>query len=60
MTKGWRLLRKRGGILDYCLSIGRERGGEMEGKGKWYGGESERDGEMGMDEMWVKAVRWEK
>ena len=44
MTKGWRLLRRRGGILDYCLSIGRvreeqrERGGEMEGKGKWYGG----------------------
>ena len=32
----------------------------MEGKGKWYGGECERDGEMGMDEMWVKAVRREK
>ena len=39
MTKGWRLLRKRGGILDYCLSIGRVREEQRE---RWRdGGEGE-------------------
>ena len=43
MTKGWRLLRKRGGILDYCLSIGRVREEQRE---RW------RDGGEG------EVVRW--
>ena len=43
MTKGWRLLRRRGGILDYCLSIGSVREEERE---RW------RDGGEG------EVVRW--
>ena len=30
MTRVWRLLRRRDGILDYCLSIGRVRKEERE------------------------------
>ena len=30
MTRVWRLLRRRDGILDYCLSIGRVREEERE------------------------------
>ena len=46
MTKGWRLLRRRGGILDYCFEYRKSERGKERERERW------RDGGEG------EVVRW--